>query len=65
MGSGVFLEAEDPCVGTETQTNGGEVPVLELKNLSKSFGGLQATRNSAKPEQLKVNDEIKSNFLGI
>ena len=25
-------------------TNGGEVPVLELKNLCKSFGGLQATR---------------------
>jgi branched-chain amino acid transport system ATP-binding protein len=25
-------------------TNGGDVPVLELKNLCKSFGGLQATR---------------------
>jgi branched-chain amino acid transport system ATP-binding protein len=32
-------------VSTETQTNGGEVPVLELKNLSKSFGGLQATKS--------------------
>ena len=30
---------------SETQTNGGEAPVLELKNLCKSFGGLQATRN--------------------
>ena len=32
-------------MSTETQTNGGDVPVLELKNLSKSFGGLQATKN--------------------
>jgi branched-chain amino acid transport system ATP-binding protein len=32
-------------VRSETQTNGGEAPVLELKNLCKSFGGLQATRN--------------------
>ncbi len=32
-------------MSTETQTNGGEVPVLELKNLSKSFGGLQATKS--------------------
>jgi branched-chain amino acid transport system ATP-binding protein len=29
----------------QTQTNGGDVPVLELRALSKSFGGLQATRN--------------------
>jgi branched-chain amino acid transport system ATP-binding protein len=32
-------------VSTETQTNGGEIPVLELKDLCKSFGGLQATRS--------------------
>jgi len=32
-------------VNTETQSNGGEIAVLELKNLCKSFGGLQATRN--------------------
>jgi branched-chain amino acid transport system ATP-binding protein len=31
-------------VSTDTQTNGGETPVLELKGLCKSFGGLQATR---------------------
>ncbi len=29
----------------EPQTNRGDVPVLELKNLSKSFGGLQATND--------------------
>ena len=28
-----------------TQTNGGSVPVLELRGLRKSFGGLQATRD--------------------
>lgn len=28
-----------------TQTNGGATPVLELKDLCKSFGGLQATRH--------------------
>ncbi len=28
-----------------TQTNGGDVPVLELRGLCKSFGGLQATRH--------------------
>ena len=28
----------------DTQVNGGAVPVLELKSLCKSFGGLQATR---------------------
>jgi len=32
-------------VSTETQTDGGEVPVLELNKLSKSFGGLQATKD--------------------
>ncbi len=32
-------------MSTETQINGDEVPVLELKNLCKSFEGLQATRN--------------------
>ena len=31
-------------MSTETQTNGGPVPALELKGLCKSFGGLQATR---------------------
>jgi branched-chain amino acid transport system ATP-binding protein len=31
-------------VSTDTQTNGAEIPVLELKALCKSFGGLQATR---------------------
>jgi branched-chain amino acid transport system ATP-binding protein len=33
------------CVSTETQTNGGATPVLELKKLCKSFGGLHATRD--------------------
>jgi len=32
-------------VSTETQANDGEVPVLELKNLCKGFGGLQATND--------------------
>jgi branched-chain amino acid transport system ATP-binding protein len=32
-------------VSPEPQTNRGDVPVLELKNLSKSFGGLQATND--------------------
>jgi branched-chain amino acid transport system ATP-binding protein len=32
-------------VSIDTQTNGGAVPVLELKALCKSFGGLQATRS--------------------
>jgi branched-chain amino acid transport system ATP-binding protein len=32
-------------VNTKTQINGGEVPILELKKLSKSFGGLQATND--------------------
>ena len=31
-------------MSTDTQINGGQVPVLELKGLCKSFGGLQATR---------------------
>ena len=31
-------------MSTDTQTNGGQVPALELKGLCKSFGGLQATR---------------------
>jgi branched-chain amino acid transport system ATP-binding protein len=31
-------------VSIDTQVNGGAVPVLELKSLCKSFGGLQATR---------------------
>jgi branched-chain amino acid transport system ATP-binding protein len=31
-------------VSTDTQMSGGDVPVLELKRLCKSFGGLQATR---------------------
>ena len=30
---------------SETHTNGGDVPALELKGLCKSFGGLQATRD--------------------
>jgi len=30
---------------SETHTNGGGVPALELKGLCKSFGGLQATRD--------------------
>jgi branched-chain amino acid transport system ATP-binding protein len=30
---------------SETQTNGEAVPVLELRGLCKSFGGLQATRD--------------------
>jgi branched-chain amino acid transport system ATP-binding protein len=29
----------------QTQANGSDVPVLELRGLSKSFGGLQATRD--------------------
>ena len=29
----------------QTQTNGSGVPVLELRSLAKSFGGLQATRD--------------------
>ena len=29
---------------SETHTNGGDVPALELRSLCKSFGGLQATR---------------------
>ncbi len=29
----------------QTQTSGGDVPVLELRAISKSFGGLQATRD--------------------
>jgi branched-chain amino acid transport system ATP-binding protein len=32
-------------VSTDTQANGGDVAVLELRGLCKSFGGLQATRN--------------------
>jgi len=32
-------------VSTEPETTGGDVPVLELKALSKSFGGLQATKD--------------------
>jgi branched-chain amino acid transport system ATP-binding protein len=32
-------------VSTDTQGNGGTVPVLELRGLSKSFGGLQATKD--------------------
>ena len=31
-------------MSTDTQSNGGPVPALELKGLCKSFGGLQATR---------------------
>ena len=31
-------------MSTDSQTNGGQVPALELKALCKSFGGLQATR---------------------
>ena len=65
-------------MSTETQANGGEVPVLDLKNMSKGFGGLQATNDvtlhvmskgqvvySAKPEELRANEEIKSIDLGI
>jgi branched-chain amino acid transport system ATP-binding protein len=32
-------------VSTEKAANGGDIPVLELKALSKSFGGLQATKD--------------------
>ena len=32
-------------MSTEAQINGDKVPVLELKNVCKSFEGLQATRN--------------------
>ena len=32
-------------MSTDTQTNGGPAPILELKGLCKSFGGLQATRD--------------------
>jgi len=32
-------------VSTERETTSGDVPVLELKGLSKSFGGLQATKD--------------------
>ena len=65
-------------MSTETQANGGAVPVIELKNLCKGFGGLQATNDvtlhvmskgqvvySAKPEELRANKEIKSIDLGI
>jgi branched-chain amino acid transport system ATP-binding protein len=34
----------DVRVTTDTQTNGSQIPALELKGLCKSFGGLQATR---------------------
>jgi len=45
MGPGAFSYGEGLRVSSETQTNGGKVPVLELRELSKSFGGLQATRD--------------------
>ena len=32
-------------MSTEPETTSGDVPVLELKGLSKSFGGLQATKD--------------------
>ena len=32
-------------MSTDTQGNGGGVPALELRGLSKTFGGLQATRD--------------------
>ena len=32
-------------MNTDTQTNGGSIPALELKALCKSFGGLEATRD--------------------
>src|SRR5438046_2928731 len=32
-------------MSTETQSNGETVPVLELRSLCKSFGGLHATRD--------------------
>jgi branched-chain amino acid transport system ATP-binding protein len=44
VGPGTSLNPEDVRVSTDTQTNGGQVPALELKALCKSFGGLQATR---------------------
>ncbi|HEX3161799.1 MAG TPA: ABC transporter ATP-binding protein, partial [Pseudolabrys sp.] len=44
MDPGISLNPEDARVSTDTQTNGGQVPALELKGLCKSFGGLQATR---------------------
>jgi branched-chain amino acid transport system ATP-binding protein len=39
------LQAEGLRVSTDTKVNGGAVAALELKDLCKSFGGLQATRN--------------------
>jgi branched-chain amino acid transport system ATP-binding protein len=50
MGPGACSSGEDASVSTDTQMNGiqttaGEIAVLELKGLCKSFGGLQATRN--------------------
>jgi branched-chain amino acid transport system ATP-binding protein len=50
MGPGAASSVEDLRVSTDTQMNGGqtaagEVAVLELKGLCKSFGGLQATRS--------------------
>jgi len=32
-------------VSIDTQTNGGDIPALELKDVCKSFGGLEATRD--------------------
>ena len=40
-----LLQAEDLRVSTDTSANGDDVPVLELKGLCKSFGGLQAVRD--------------------
>src|SRR5687768_10917666 len=39
-----FLQAMDASVNAEQRINGGQ-PVLELKGLSKSFGGLHAVRD--------------------
>jgi hypothetical protein len=65
-------------VSIETQANGGEVFVLEHKNLCKGLGCLQATNDvtlhvmskgqvdySAKQEEIKAKEEIKSTDLGI
>src|SRR3990172_12394427 len=43
-GPGLFLSSKGSSVSTDTRMNSG-TPVLELKELSKSFGGLHAVRN--------------------
>jgi branched-chain amino acid transport system ATP-binding protein len=45
MAPALLLKPESLRVSTDTQMNGGAVPVLELKKLCKSFDGLQATHD--------------------